>query len=214
MRVVSWNVRSLRDGSAAVAAVLRGLQPDVVVLQEAPRLVLWRASRARLARAAGLRRATRGRADGNAVLTAPHVVVERTTEVRLPRRPGLHRRAVVVAVLVVEGRRLAVVGSHLDLEPAARLDSAARVRAAVPAGLPLLLAADVNEEPGGPAWAVLAEGLVDLREGCAPTFPVWAPARHLDGLWASPSVRAGSCQVVPTGAASDHLALLAEVELP
>ena len=32
-RVVSWNVRSLRDDSSGVAAFLRGLEADIVLLQ-------------------------------------------------------------------------------------------------------------------------------------------------------------------------------------
>ncbi len=151
MRVVVWNVRSLRDGGAAVARTLAGLAPDLVVLQEAPRLLGWRTSRALLARRSGLHPASRGRAAGNLLLVRPGVEVRSTRTVLLPRRPGLHRRAVVLADVVVDGQPLVLAGTHLDLDPEARRDSAARVRALLPPG-PCVLGADVNEEPGAPAW--------------------------------------------------------------
>ena len=49
LRVATWNVRSLRDDARGVAAALRGLDADLVCVQEAPRLVGWRTSRARRA---------------------------------------------------------------------------------------------------------------------------------------------------------------------
>lgn len=210
VRVVSWNVRSLRDGRGRVVAVLRGLRPDVVVLQEAPRLVLWRLSRWWLARACGLRVATHGWGAGNVVLVAPDVHVERSAELRLPRRPGLHRRAAALALLSVRGQALTVVGTHLDLDPAARLDSARRVRSFAGDG-PLLLVADANEEPGQPGWAALGQGLVDVRQGLGPTFPATAPRRSIDGAWASSGLGV-STELVDVAGASDHLAVLLLVE--
>lgn len=210
MRVASWNVRSLRDGRGAVGAALADLQADVVLVQEAPRLVLWRLSRRLLARRAGLRVATSGRAAGNLVLVGPDVRVLSSYDVAMPRRPGLHRRAVAVARVVVDGVTVMVAGTHLDLDADARLDSAARVRACLPAGL-LVLGADVNEQPGARAWTLLGAGLVDVRAGLGPTFPARAPARSIDGLWASPSLAVLAARVVATGAASDHLALVADL---
>ena len=204
MRVVSWNVRSLRDGRRAVASALASLAPDVVILQEAPRLWLWRSSRRRLARRAGLRVATGGRAAGNVILVRARP--ERAYARSFPRRRGLHRRGTVGVVVLLDGRQLAIVGTHLDLDPAARQDSAAAVRALAPS-LPLVLGADVNEEPGGPAWRLLLDGLVDL--GTAPTFPARAPQRRIDVLAAAPELSV-ALRVVPT-AASDHQLLVADV---
>lgn len=208
MRVVVWNVRSLRDGAAGVAAVLRGLDADLVVLQEAPRLLLWRSSRALLARRAGLQAVGRSWAAGNQLYARPGTPVTAAGEVPMPRRPRLHRRAVALAELVVDGVPLVLAGTHLDLDPQARLDSARRVRAALPATR-LVLGADVNDVPGSPAWQALAQGLVDARAGCGPTFPARAPRRSIDALLVSPDLRVLSCEVVDSGAASDHRPLLA-----
>ena len=208
MRVVGWNVRSLRDGRSSVVRVVRSLDPDVLVLQEAPRLLLWRLSRWWLARACGLRLATTGWAAGNAVLVRPGTVVRRQACVQVPRRPGLHRRSAAVAVVEVGGTLLAVAGTHLDLEPRARLDTAARVRAALPDDLPLVLSADVNDEPGSPTWAVLAAGLVDA--GAAQTFPAGTPRRRIDALLVR-GLEVLAHEVVDVAGASDHRALVVDL---
>jgi len=205
VRVVSWNVRSLRDGAGAVASMLCGLEPDVVVLQEAPRLVLWRLSRRLLAHRAGLRVVTVHKAAGNLVLA--RVPVERAWSRSFAKPPGLHRRGTAGAVVTLAGRPLAVVGTHLDLEPPARLRTATAVRALAP-DLPLVLCADVNDLPGGPAWSVLAEGLTDV--GTAATFPAAMPTRRIDLLAASPLLHV-ELRVLPT-TASDHRVLVAEVD--
>ena len=212
MRVVSWNVRSLRDDAAGVAAALRVMAPDVVLVQEAPRLWRPRAANRRLARRAGLRVAAGGRsAAGNLLLVAPHVRVSSTYVVRVPKRRGLHRRSAVVGVVDVDGRPLAVLGTHLDLEPAARLDTARHVRAAAPAGLPLVVGADVNDEPRSPAWAVLSADLVDAGEGRGPTFSATNPRRRIDAVLVDPALHVEHCRVVDTGPVSDHLAVLADL---
>ena len=202
MRVVSWNVRSLRDGRGAVVRQLRFLDADVVILQEAPRLVLWRLSRRLLARQAGLRVATTGRAAGNCVLTRLPVADGSTRE--FPRRPGLHTRGTAGAVLLLDGLPVRVAGTHLDLEPNARLQTARLVRAA-----PVdVLCADVNDVPGSPAWEVLAAGLTD--PGSGPTFPADAPARRIDALLVGPALVVLASRVEPTSA-SDHLPLVADL---
>jgi endonuclease/exonuclease/phosphatase family metal-dependent hydrolase len=42
LRLLSYNVRSLRDDASAVARVIRAAEPDLVCIQEAPRLFRWR----------------------------------------------------------------------------------------------------------------------------------------------------------------------------
>jgi endonuclease/exonuclease/phosphatase family metal-dependent hydrolase len=215
LRVVSWNVRSLRDSSSGVAAVLRELAPDVALLQEAPRLLGSWFSNRRLARRAGLSVAAGGApACGNLLLTGPSVTVLEAYAVRLPRRPRLHRRGLVLGVLERPGARLAVVGTHLDLDAGARLDSASRVRAALPDGAPLLVAADVNERPGGPAWSALSAGLMDVAAGCGPTFPLRAPDRRLDGVFVDPRLEVLEVDVPRVPPVTDHLPVVVDLAWP
>lgn len=215
LRVVSWNVRSLRDDAAGVAAVLASLAPDVALLQEAPRLLGSGRVNRRLARRSGLARAAGGAAaSGNLLLVSPRLRVVEAHAVRLPRRRGLHRRGVVLGVLELAGARLAVTGTHLDLESAARLDSARRVRAALPDRYPLVLAADVNEEPDGPAWAALSEGLVDAAADCGPTFPLREPRRRIDGIFLDPRLEAVAVQVPRPAPVTDHLPIVVDLAWP
>lgn len=211
MRVVSWNVRSLRDDSRGVAATLAALRPDVVLVQEAPRLLLWRWSCRRLARRAGLRRVVGGApAAGNLLLVAARVVVVDASAVRLAKRSGLHRRGAVLAVLEVGGLRVVVLGTHLDLDATARWDTARRLRAMLPEGR-LVVGADVNEEADGPAWAALSEGLVDVGAACGPTFPARAPRRRIDGLFVDPRLTVLGVQRPDPGPVSDHLPLVVDL---
>lgn len=210
MRVVTWNVRSLRDGARGVAQALAAMEADLVCVQEAPRLLLWRLARRRLARRAGLRILTRDRACGNLLLGGHRVRLRETSYVRLPHVRGLHRRAVAVARVGVEGGELVIVGTHLDLAAEVRRDNARRVRAALPPG-PLVLCGDVNEEPGGPAWQLLAHGLVDAGQALGPTFPAGKPRRRLDAVLVDPALQVRTARVLPTGGASDHLAVCVDL---
>ena len=215
VRVVSWNVRSLRDGSAGVARALRSLAPDVALVQEAPRLLLSGLSNRRLARRTGLRRVVGGApAAGNLLLVSPRVAVVDARAVRLPRRPGLHRRGAVLAALAVDGWRLGVLGTHLDLDPDARLDTASRLRAMLPADPAPVVAGDVNDEPGSPAWQALSAGLVDLGRELGPTFPQRGPDRRIDGVFADPALRVVSVLRPDPGPVSDHLPLVVDLLLP
>ncbi len=193
-----------------MARALAALDADLVCVQEAPRLLLWRLSRLRLAHRAGLRPLTRARAGGNLLLAWPRPRLRSAGADLLPRRPGLHRRAVVHAEVEVDGRLLVLAGTHLDVEPAARLDSAARVRALLPRG-PLVLGADVNDVPGSPAWQVLSAGLVDARAGLGPTFPAARPDRCLDALIVDPALEVVDAAVGATGRVSDHLPVRADL---
>jgi endonuclease/exonuclease/phosphatase family metal-dependent hydrolase len=212
VRVVSWNVRSLRDDARGVAAALRDLAPDVALVQEAPRLWRSRAACRRLARRAGLHEVVGGRsAAGNLLLVGPGVTVRSAYVVRVPKRRGLHRRAAVAAVLDVHGRGLAVLGTHLDLDADARLDTARRVRAAAPSGAPLVVGADVNDEPGSPAWAALSAGLVDAGAGLGATFSVARPRRRIDAVLVDPGLVVQRCVVAQTGPVSDHFPVVADL---
>lgn len=208
MRVLTWNVRSLRDDAAGVARVLRSAAPDIVLIQEAPRLWRWRSKCARLARESGLVVVTGGRpAAGNLLLCSMRVRVVSSYDVLLPKRPRLHRRGAVVAVLEVDGRQVSVLGTHLDLDPTARLGSALRLRESAYD----VIAADVNEEPGGAAWTALSRGMVDVAAGLGPTFSVADPRRRIDAIFVAPSWQASSCEVLDSGPVSDHKPIVVEL---
>ena len=98
LRLVSWNVRSLRDDASLVASTLRDLDPDLVCLQEVPRFLGGSRALARLASSAGLATAVRrSPARPLAVLVRPGTPgrphgVRRAEPYATPAPPELHCR--------------------------------------------------------------------------------------------------------------------------
>jgi endonuclease/exonuclease/phosphatase family metal-dependent hydrolase len=83
-------------------------------------------------------------------------------------------------------------------------------------GPPLVLSADVNEDPDGPVFAALAGRLQDCfavaGDGAGLTSPAASPRRRLDAVFAAPSVQVVSCDVVTAAgvpSASDHRPVVA-----
>ncbi|MDT0444071.1 endonuclease/exonuclease/phosphatase family protein [Streptomyces johnsoniae] len=234
LRLLSYNVRSLRDDRAALGRVIRGCAPDVVCVQEAPRFFGWRASAARLARETGLLYVTGGAPScGTMILAAPRLSVAYAEDVTFPRTPGLHRRGLATAVLrLATGARLAVVSCHLSLNAAERyrqggllLGRLAELRAR--GGPAAVVAGDLNDLPGGRTFRLLAGALADAwrqaPEGGGDTFPSAGRDRRIDAVLCTPAVDVLGCGVprrlpgVRPGdlaAATDHLPLLARLRLP
>lgn len=230
-RLLSYNIRSLRDDPVALTRVVSGLAPDVVCLQEVPRFWGWRLKRRRLARTCGLSIAAGRRACGLAVLAAPGVRrVAREFHLLTPD-PDLHRRALAVAVLEIRGARVIAASTHLDLRDEPRLRHVREVlahldRARARHRAPVILAGDVNEEPGGPSWTLLADRFQDAYatspSGDELTFSSRNPNRRIDAVFTDPNITITACGV-PTSnesltadypTATDHRPLLAELTLP
>ena len=220
LRLLSWNVRSLRDGRAGVAAVIRAAEVDVAVIQEAPRFLRWRSKRAALARESRLLIGTADRLGGLLVMTSPRTWVLEHDHLALPATPRRHHRAVVTAAVSVAGGpawQVAVV--HLGVDADERRRHAGIVRSIIDDDapeLPLVLAGDVNAEPGSAAWETLADGLVDAFAAAPmPTFPARSPRRRIDAVLVSGSVGVVESRVLddPTASrASDHLPLVVTLE--
>ena len=123
-----------------------------------------------------------------------------------------------------------LVATHLSVETAearaAQVAAIIRYVAGV-AGLPVLLAGDMNAEPGAPALVDLRQALDDASETSRPdlTYPSDVPERQIDYVFLAPR---GAWKVVRTesgaevkGAdrgrlklASDHLPLFVELAFP
>jgi endonuclease/exonuclease/phosphatase family metal-dependent hydrolase len=224
LRVLSYNVRSLRDDPAAVARVIRAAAPQVALIQEAPRFWRWRMACAALARRAGLVLVTGGRTSGaNLVLSSLAVDVLATHEIALSPQPKLHRRGAAVALLRLSGHRFAVAGTHLDLIEAARLthlDELAGLLADRLPDVPLLLGGDLNAVPGSATWQRLTGFGTDVfaavGQGDGFSYSAVEPVRRIDGLFADPRLRPVSARVLDSAdvrIGSDHRPLLAEFEL-
>ncbi|ASQ94116.1 endonuclease/exonuclease/phosphatase family protein [Streptomyces sp. 11-1-2] len=194
VRVLSYNIRSMRDDREALARVIRACTPDVVCVQEAPRFFRWRKAAAWLARETDLVYTTGGAtAAGPMILTSLRAHVEHAEDTLLPRVPGLHRRGFATAVLrfggghrdtgapesdpgaresgdgareSADGVRLGVVSCHLSLAEAERYEQAGLLLDHLAAlDVPYAIAAgDINDRPDGLAFRRIAG---KLRDGWA-----------------------------------------------
>lgn len=222
---MTYNVRSMRDNRAALGRVLRGADPDVVLIQEAPRFVRWRSLCAQLARLGGLVVVNGGRpAAANLILSSLRVDVENTVDVLFSKDPKLHQRGTAIAVLSVAGVRFAVAGTHLDLKPQQRLrhvgELQAAVQRAVPAGLPTVVGGDINDVPQTPVWRALSGPRPDAwelaGEGPGYTSSALQPQRRIDALFVDPSIRVSGIRTISSpdvALASDHLPVVADLEI-
>lgn len=218
LRVVSYNVHGLRDDRAALADLIRDLAPDVLVVQEAPRRFRWRQKCAALAAETGLVVAAGGLPSlGNLLLVNLRVRIRRHWHLRYPLTPGRHMRGAVFAEGAVRGARFTVSGSHLATDAAERPEQAALWKAELDRiDGPVVIAADLNEGPGGGAWRTIGDGLLGSSEDL-PTFPATVPSRRLDGLFVTPGVSIERYEVISTDrarVASDHLPIVADLLLP
>ncbi|MFI8512393.1 endonuclease/exonuclease/phosphatase family protein [Streptomyces sp. NPDC085460] len=226
VRILSYNLRSMRDDEDALARVIRACDPDIVLAQEAPRFFRWRKHAARLAAKSELLVLSGGAtAAGPLLLCSLRATVERTEDVLLPLTPGLHRRGLATAVVRFGAVRLGLISCHLSLRADERYAQAGLVLDQVAAlGTPYtIVAGDLNEPPGGPAFTRLTRTLRDGWEvrplGTEHTHPPTAPRQRIDAVLATDGVEFLGCGV-PTGldpadltAATDHLPVLAAVRL-
>lgn len=226
VRVLTYNVRSMRDDRAALGRVLRSAEADVVLIQEAPRFLRWRSLCAQLARLGGLVVVSGGRpAAANLILSNLRVDVETTADVLFTKDPKLHQRGTAIAVLTVSGSRFAVAGTHLDLKPQPRLRHIEELHAAldraVPAGVPSIVGGDINDVPQTPVWRALCAPRRDAwelaGEGPGYTSSALQPQRRIDALFVDAAITVSGIHTIRNSdveLASDHLPVVAEVEIP
>ncbi|GAA4625505.1 endonuclease/exonuclease/phosphatase family protein [Actinoallomurus vinaceus] len=229
VRLVSYNIRSMRDDRAALVRVVRRLRPDILCVQEAPRFLFWRRRRIWLARRAALVPVVLKRAAGLQLYAGPRATNANGRHRLLSPVPGLHRRGLALGLFEIRGVRLLAASVHLDLatEPRRRhaeevADELDRVRAET--GAPVVVAGDINEQPGGPAWDLLAGRFQDAGAtapyGLPETYSAANPSRRIDGVFADEGIEVLRCGVpddpdllADYPAATDHRPVLAELRL-
>ncbi|WP_406478819.1 endonuclease/exonuclease/phosphatase family protein [Streptomyces sp. NBC_01615] len=230
IRVLSYNIRSMRDDTAALARIIRACEPDLVLIQEAPRFFRWRKKLARLAAASGQVILSGGAtAAGPALLCSLRATVERTEDVLLPLTPGQHRRGFATAVVRFGGARLGVLSCHLSLRQDERYEQGGMLLDRL-AGLGTRYAVaggDLNDRPDGRTFkrlaAALQDGWATHSWGAENTSAHTHPHQRIDAIFATPGVEVLGCGV-PVGlpgvtetdlrAATDHLPVLAALRVP
>jgi endonuclease/exonuclease/phosphatase family metal-dependent hydrolase len=142
---------------------------------------------------------------GNAVLTSGEIVGRRTIE--LPR--GIERRSALIVDIDLGGVPLSFVTTHLSLGRSRRAQQIETLRRELPRDRPLVLAGDFN---------CLAAELEPLGEflsaipNSPATFPANRPSKALDHIMFSEHWELAQVHAIRSKA-SDHLALVADLEL-
>ncbi|WP_433348102.1 endonuclease/exonuclease/phosphatase family protein [Micromonospora sp. CA-111912] len=230
VRVVAYNVRmgfglDGRFDPGGLARVVAAERPDVVVLGEVDRGWLLNGGHDTLTLLAARLRMPyvfAPAADpvwGDAVLSRFPVESARTVALAALGAPT-GAQALGVTVDLGGDARLAVVATHLQpppgQEPVAQARAVARFALGYAAGRPLVVAGDLNTEPGAPAYAEFTRaGLVDAFAAARPLFtsPADDPREQIDHVLVSPGVVAGG-PVAPRSTASDHLPVAVTLTLP
>lgn len=230
LRIATFNVRMGYDldgrfDPAAIAAVLRDEQVDVVVLNEVDRGWLLNGGHDVLRLLAAdleMPQVQFGPAAddvwGNAVLSRFPLRDARVEP--LPRGgAAMHRSLVSVVVEVGADRYLGLVGTHLHHvtdQPAIRLTQARAVAAEASRlrarGLPVAVLGDLNAAEGTPELEPL-DWLVDAVPGGAPTFPADVPLVQLDHILVSEDLIVEQ-PTIPQVAVSDHLPVIVTLHTP
>jgi endonuclease/exonuclease/phosphatase family metal-dependent hydrolase len=229
IRVLSYNIRSMRDDREALVRVIRACAPDLVFIQEAPRFFRWRKRAAWLAARTGLVVLSGGAtASGPLLLCSLRAVVERTEDVLLPLTPGLHRRGFATAVVRIGHARIGLLSCHLSLQADERYSQAEMLLEQLK-GLDAphaIAAGDLNEGPGGGSFRLLAGQLQDCWAaepwGDEYTSATVNPRQRIDAIFATEDIEVLGCGV-PRGlpgitdddlrAATDHLPVLAALRV-
>lgn len=222
LRLLSYNVRSMRDDVDALARVMREVNAHVALIQEAPRFLRWRYQCAALARRGGMVLVTGSRVSGaNLVLSSLAVQVLATHDVAFTADRHLHHRGAAVAVLRLAGFEFAVAGTHLDLIEAPRLrhldELAAFAAATLPPDAPLIVGGDLNAVPSSATWQRMQQFGTDafaaVGVGDGLTYSTAAPVRRIDGVFADPRLQPIKAEAIDSAdvrIASDHRPLLVE----
>jgi endonuclease/exonuclease/phosphatase family metal-dependent hydrolase len=217
---MTWNVHGFRAGMKAVSTVIEAEQPDLVLLQESRSRRRVR----RLARRLGMNWVSSHRPFNrvrNAVLFSPEWRLM-TLDVRdFPKAGRTIRRGTITAQLRKLGVPLTAVATHLGLAPRERLLHAKQLTDQL-AGIAgaLVVGVDINEGPEGASTRWISRRLFDAftsaKEGEALTFPARAPAARIDYIFARGAevMEAWVSGASEAATASDHLAVVAELEIP
>ena len=160
LRALCYDVDGLRGDREAMDAMVRDVEPDVVIVQGAPRRFRWRTRCADLANRFGLLYAGGGEpALGNLVLVSLRVSVREVRYLQYPLVAGQLFRGAMLAWCSVAGTPFVVAGSQFASVADQRHTQAAILTAVLSdVDDPVIVGVDLNEEPGGPASKILTAG--------------------------------------------------------
>jgi len=203
-----------------IIAVLRELDADIIALQEADRRIGQRPSvipRALIddtkwrALPVGKRRRSLGW-HGNTILVRRDIECAYASPLELPT---LEPRGAAIAELMVEGREIRVLGTHLDLSGLRRRDQIKSLlkHIARRKRMPTVIMGDFNQW-GRMSGAMRAFGMGWQQITPGPSYPSVRPIARLDRIIATPDwiyQSSGVHHSAASSVASDHLPVWAQL---
>ncbi|MDH6575112.1 endonuclease/exonuclease/phosphatase family protein [Kitasatospora sp. MAP5-34] len=230
VRLLSYNIRSLRDDRRALVRVIRACEPDLICIQESPRYWRPEGQAAWLAHETGTVILSGGGriAAGPLLLGTLGVDVLGTRDRLLPKTRGLHARGFATALVRVGGSAsFAVTSCHLSVNADERLRQFALLPGQFEPGEHGVIGGDFNEHPEDPGWRQLAATFQDAHVtapwGGTYTSRPGDPYQRLDAFFVTPGLRV-LASGVPHGlpgvspadlvTGTDHLPVLAVLRVP
>lgn len=227
---MTYNIHHSQNGGILVAEI-RKAKPDIVFLQEANPLLNWSSAISEFMHCNPNWRLIDY---GELAILSRYPIKEHA----ISRMECTTGRITVRAVLDVDGRNVTAIDVHLNLslhsgltDPrrvsvAGCLNAASRTRLVQLGALlsitrdasdPLIVAGDFNTPPRGEVYRRLSATMTDAFGyagwGLGCTFRSDVPAMRIDYVFLGNGVRAERCWA-PHTEASDHLPMVADVELP
>lgn len=233
LRVMSYNVHvgigmDKRLDLRRVAEVIRRERPDLVGLQEIDRGT-ERTGRvdqiAELARLTGMHHAFapnlnfQGGWYGVAILSRFPLLA--TEHARFQRRREAERRGYLRVDVEIGKRPVSFVTTHLDYQHDDNrlFETEQLLKAVSGVTVPLVIAGDFNDEPVGRSYRLMLSRFADAwaaggAAGAGLTYPADVPRKRIDYIFHAPLERTRTHRAwVVESTASDHRALVAEIEL-
>ena len=217
IRVVSWSLGA-SPTPAAVASVLARLEPDLLLLPDAPSRLALR----RCLSGTDLQTVSRqGRGRASSVVCAGQRVQLRTAaELVLPGPTEGAERVASHAILSVGGRTLSVMAFRLGTDPGARLADAELAADFLDRiEHPAVVGADLAEGPGGPVHDALLGNRIDAWSvaGVGPglTYPTPDPIARHDVVLVDAGLPVSAAHVeggAPVDVAGRHRPVVVELE--
>ena len=231
LRIVSYNIRHARGMDDVVdperiAAVVRGLRPDVVCLQEVdkdqPRsghidLTQVLADLLEMEGVFGPNYYFNDGEYGNATLSR-YPILEHDN-LALPNPDNVEPRGALRTVIEVEGIPVEIWNTHWGLRPHERAEQSSAMLERMADDKSVLVVGDLNEQVGATGVDALLGPLRDTwnPEAGIGTVPVGTPRRRIDYILASPQIGVLEHRIIhdeATMIASDHLPVLAVLTIP
>ena len=210
-----------------IADVINKEKPDLVGLQEVDRGVKRTEGKDEIVELAAMTRMDyafahnldyQGGQYGVAILS--RYLLKNVDHRMFENKREAERRGMLRVEVEIDGKVVNFVTTHLDyqFEDGRVFETEQMLKFLEPVKGPLIVVADLNDEPTGAAYKLMDElfddaWLVAKAKGDGFSYPADKPIKRIDHIFYRPETARAKKSWVVTTLASDHLPVMAEVEL-